>query len=143
MVKEDRIHSITQHFMKAIALTRYLPISDPQSLVDVELPKPSPLENDLLVRVEAVSVNPADTKVRAPKERFAPPIAKRSDQSTLPIYAASTPRSKAGVLSVKLHWRGGNSGLATQLVLDLSKISQKGQTTAKQDRSNQCNRSKT
>ena len=25
--------------MKAIGLTRYLPISDPQSLVDIELPK--------------------------------------------------------------------------------------------------------
>ena len=26
--------------MKAIALTHYLPIADPQSLFDVELPKP-------------------------------------------------------------------------------------------------------
>jgi zinc-binding alcohol dehydrogenase family protein len=55
--------------MKAIALTRYLPITDPQSLVDVELPKPSPLAKDILVRVEAVSVNPVDTKVRAPKDK--------------------------------------------------------------------------
>jgi NADPH2:quinone reductase len=53
--------------MKAIALTRYLPIDDPQSLIDVELPKPVPGEHDLLVRVEAVSVNPVDTKVRSPK----------------------------------------------------------------------------
>lgn len=53
--------------MKAIALTRYLPIDDPQSLVDVELPRPEPGAHDLLVRVEAVSVNPVDTKVRAPK----------------------------------------------------------------------------
>ncbi|HEY0179665.1 MAG TPA: zinc-binding alcohol dehydrogenase family protein [Dokdonella sp.] len=53
--------------MKAVGLTRYLPISDPQSLVDVELPKPSPGAHDLLVRVEAVSVNPVDTKLRAPK----------------------------------------------------------------------------
>ncbi|MFA6228977.1 MAG: zinc-binding alcohol dehydrogenase family protein [Rhodanobacter sp.] len=53
--------------MKAVALTRYLPIDDPQSLVDVELPKPAPGENDLLVRIEAVSVNPVDTKVRSPK----------------------------------------------------------------------------
>jgi NADPH2:quinone reductase len=53
--------------MKAIALTRYLPIGDPQSLVDVELPDPSPSGRDLLVRVEAVSVNPVDAKVRAPK----------------------------------------------------------------------------
>ena len=53
--------------MKAVALTRYLPIDDPESLVDVELPRPNPGEHDLLVRVEAVSVNPVDTKVRAPK----------------------------------------------------------------------------
>ena len=52
--------------MKAVALTRYLPIDDPQSLVDVELPKPVPGAHDLLVRIEAVSVNPVDTKVRSP-----------------------------------------------------------------------------
>lgn len=53
--------------MKAIALTRYLPIDDPQSLFDVDLPTPTPAGHDLRVRVEAVSVNPVDTKVRAPK----------------------------------------------------------------------------
>ncbi|GLQ91772.1 zinc-binding alcohol dehydrogenase family protein [Dyella acidisoli] len=53
--------------MKAVALTRYLPIDDPQSLIDVELSKPDIGTNDLLVRVEAVSVNPVDTKVRSPK----------------------------------------------------------------------------
>ncbi|MCR6702240.1 MAG: zinc-binding alcohol dehydrogenase family protein [Dokdonella sp.] len=53
--------------MKAIALTRYLPIDDPESLVDVDLPDPTPDRHDLLVRVEAVSVNPVDTKLRAPK----------------------------------------------------------------------------
>lgn len=53
--------------MKAVALTRYLPIDDPGSLLDVELDVPTPDAHDLLVRVEAVSVNPVDTKVRAPK----------------------------------------------------------------------------
>jgi NADPH2:quinone reductase len=53
--------------MKAIALTRYLPIDDPLSLVDVDLPKPVAGAHDLLVRIEAVSVNPVDTKVRSPK----------------------------------------------------------------------------
>ena len=53
--------------MKAVALTHYLPISDPQSLFDIELPTPIPNGHDLLVRIEAVSVNPVDTKVRAPK----------------------------------------------------------------------------
>ncbi len=56
--------------MKAVALTRYLPIGDAQSLVDVELPKPEPGAHDLLVRVEAVSVNPVDTKLRAPKPQI-------------------------------------------------------------------------
>ncbi|MGH8025601.1 MAG: zinc-binding alcohol dehydrogenase family protein [Pseudoxanthomonas sp.] len=53
--------------MKAIALTRYLPISDPESLQDIELPKPIASGHDVLVRVEAISVNPVDTKVRSPK----------------------------------------------------------------------------
>ena len=55
--------------MKAVALTRYLPIDDPASLVDVELRDPAPAGHDLLVRIEAVSVNPVDTKVRAPKSQ--------------------------------------------------------------------------
>jgi NADPH:quinone reductase len=51
--------------MKAIGLTHYLPIDDPNSLQDVELPLPTPGPRDLLVRVKAVSVNPVDTKVRS------------------------------------------------------------------------------
>lgn len=53
--------------MKAVALTQYLPISDPSSLIDVDLPEPTPGPRDLRVRVQAVSVNPVDTKVRAPR----------------------------------------------------------------------------
>jgi NADPH2:quinone reductase len=56
--------------MKAVALTRYLPIDDPASLVDVDLTEPTPAGHDLLVRVEAVSVNPVDTKVRSPKPQI-------------------------------------------------------------------------
>ena len=56
--------------MKAVALTRYLPIDDPQSLLDVELETPIATGHDILVRVEAVSVNPVDTKVRAPKPQI-------------------------------------------------------------------------
>lgn len=54
--------------MKAVGLYRYLPINDPASLQDVELPQPVATGRDLLVKVEAVSVNPVDTKVRAPKD---------------------------------------------------------------------------
>ncbi len=46
--------------MKAVAHTG----KDIDSLVDIELPKPSPTGRDLLVKVEAVSVNPVDTKQR-------------------------------------------------------------------------------
>src|SRR5580698_698412 len=55
--------------MKAVALTRYLPISDANALMDVELDKPAPTGHDLLVKVEAIGVNPVDTKVRAPKDK--------------------------------------------------------------------------
>jgi zinc-binding alcohol dehydrogenase family protein len=55
--------------MKAVGLTRYLPISNPESLVDIELDTPVPTGRDLLVRVKAISVNPVDTKVRAPKDK--------------------------------------------------------------------------
>jgi NADPH2:quinone reductase len=58
--------------MKAVALKRYLPVSDPESLLDVELPDPKPQGRDLLVRVHAVSVNPVDVKVRAPKDKIEP-----------------------------------------------------------------------
>lgn len=56
--------------MKAIALQRYLPIDHPESLLDVELPTPRPQGRELLVRVKAISVNPVDVKVRAPKDRI-------------------------------------------------------------------------
>lgn len=51
--------------MTAIGYRTSLPITDPDSLVSLELPVPAPGPHDLLVRVAAVSVNPADVKVRA------------------------------------------------------------------------------
>ncbi|WP_460128387.1 zinc-binding alcohol dehydrogenase family protein [Pseudomonas sp. H1_D05] len=52
--------------MKAITFTQHaLPIEDPQSLQDIDLPVPTSGPRDLLVEVRAVSVNPVDTKVRA------------------------------------------------------------------------------
>jgi NADPH2:quinone reductase len=50
--------------MRAIGYTKSLPIDDPQSLVDLDLPKPEATGRDLLVEVKAVSVNPVDTKIR-------------------------------------------------------------------------------
>lgn len=50
--------------MKAVGFYRNLPISDSESLVDVEIADPVPLERDLLIEVKAISVNPADVKQR-------------------------------------------------------------------------------
>jgi zinc-binding alcohol dehydrogenase family protein len=51
--------------VKAVVYRHSLPIADPQSLIDAELPAPEPGARDLLVDVRAVSVNPVDVKVRA------------------------------------------------------------------------------
>jgi NADPH:quinone reductase len=51
--------------MKAVGYKHNLPIENPDSLLDLELLEPSPQGRDLLVEIEAVSVNPVDTKVRA------------------------------------------------------------------------------
>lgn len=53
--------------MKAVGLYQYLPIENEQSLVDVQIDRPEPTGKDLLIHVRAISVNPVDTKVRAPK----------------------------------------------------------------------------
>jgi zinc-binding alcohol dehydrogenase family protein len=50
--------------MKAVGYRHSLPIDDPASLEDLDLPAPTPQPRDLLVRVKAVSVNPVDAKVR-------------------------------------------------------------------------------
>ncbi|MGG4478737.1 zinc-binding alcohol dehydrogenase family protein [Paenibacillus illinoisensis] len=55
--------------MKAIGLLKYLPINQPESLLDVMMDVPEPTGRDLLIRVKAISVNPVDVKVRAPKNR--------------------------------------------------------------------------
>jgi zinc-binding alcohol dehydrogenase family protein len=55
--------------MKAVGLYRYLPIDHPESLLDLDVPAPSATGRDLLVEVKAISVNPVDYKMRAPKDQ--------------------------------------------------------------------------
>ncbi|MGW4894767.1 zinc-binding alcohol dehydrogenase family protein [Kitasatospora sp. NPDC004240] len=50
--------------MRAVAYRASLPVEDGRSLEDVELPVPRPGPRDLLVKVEAVALNPVDHKVR-------------------------------------------------------------------------------
>lgn len=51
--------------MKAIGYIKSHPIDHADALVDLNLDKPTAAGRDILVRVEAVSVNPVDTKIRA------------------------------------------------------------------------------
>ena len=63
--------------MKAVGFLKSLPITDAESLLDVDVPEPVPLANDLLVDIVAISVNPADAKRRirtAPETPHAEPF---------------------------------------------------------------------
>ncbi len=50
--------------MRAVGYTKSRPIDDPLALEDIEIAEPVLRPRDLLVAVEAVSVNPVDVKVR-------------------------------------------------------------------------------
>ena len=50
--------------MKAIGYLQPQSIDQKDALMDIELPKPQAKCRDLLVKVQAVSVNPVDTKIR-------------------------------------------------------------------------------
>lgn len=51
--------------MKAVGYTQSLPINNPESLSDIELPQPPIVSGkDLLVKINAIAVNPVDYKIR-------------------------------------------------------------------------------
>ncbi|AEF02572.1 MULTISPECIES: zinc-binding alcohol dehydrogenase family protein [Alteromonas] len=50
--------------MKAIGYTTSLPITDENALTDVELAKPAASGRDVLVKINAIAVNPVDFKIR-------------------------------------------------------------------------------
>ncbi len=50
--------------MKAVGYNKSLPIADPESLTDIQLPQPVATGRDLLVKVKAIAVNPVDYKIR-------------------------------------------------------------------------------
>jgi alcohol dehydrogenase len=58
--------------MKAVGLTRTLPLDHPECLVDLELETPVAAGRDLLVEVKTISVNPVDTKSRVLREGVDP-----------------------------------------------------------------------
>ncbi|WP_299491876.1 zinc-binding alcohol dehydrogenase family protein [uncultured Shewanella sp.] len=58
--------------MKAIGFYQSLSIDNPDALVDVDIKQPIAIGRDLLVKIQAIAVNPADYKVRLttePKEQ--------------------------------------------------------------------------
>ena len=50
--------------MKAIGFKQSLPITEKDSFIEFEMEKPIPEEHDLLVKIQAISVNPVDYKIR-------------------------------------------------------------------------------
>jgi len=71
-LKQD--DAMQQKSMKAVGYERSLPLTEPDALMDIMLPQPAPSARDLLVQVQAVSVNPVDAKMRM---RSAPPPGER------------------------------------------------------------------
>ncbi|KAF0684066.1 Aste57867_23987 [Aphanomyces stellatus] len=51
--------------MRAVGLNVHMPIDDPTSFQDIQVPVPILSEHDLLVKVHAISINPVDAMVRA------------------------------------------------------------------------------
>ena len=70
--------------MKAVGLYKYLPIEDPQSLVDLDIPQPNhpTTGHDLLVAIKAISVNSVDTKVR--RGMIPPPPTTGENEKNIP-----------------------------------------------------------
>jgi NADPH:quinone reductase-like Zn-dependent oxidoreductase len=51
--------------MKIVSFHKSLPISDPESFLDLTADKPVAGPRDLLVEIHAVGINPVDAKIRA------------------------------------------------------------------------------
>ncbi|CAK4117282.1 unnamed protein product, partial [Aphanomyces euteiches] len=66
----DLQHVCDAHDDAAVAFHEHLPIDDPASLLDVTVDVPTVSGHDILVRVEAVSVNPIDCTLRASSDFY-------------------------------------------------------------------------
>ena len=53
--------------MKAVGYSQSLAISEANALIDIELPQPKAVGHDLLVKINAIAVNPVDCKIRQRK----------------------------------------------------------------------------
>lgn len=85
--------------MKAVAFRENLPVDRTDCLVDIELMPPGAHGRDLLVPIEAVSVNPVDAKVR----RNSPPP---DDQWRVPDWDAAGDLTRQGSNAQYRRWVG-------------------------------------
>jgi len=90
--------------MRAVAAMDPLPIADPRSLVDLDLPKPEPTGRDLLVEVKAVSVNPVDVKSRMRGQAGGPPRVLGYDAAG--VVAAAGPEATLFKLGDAVYYAG-------------------------------------
>jgi len=104
--------------MKAVGFYKYLPIDDPESLLDVDVEQPQPSGRDLLVEVKAISVNPVDTKRRAAGPRPATEL-KILGWDAAGIVVATGPNAEMFRPGDKVYYAGSNQrpGANSQLHL--------------------------
>jgi zinc-binding alcohol dehydrogenase family protein len=104
--------------MKAVGFYNYLPIADPESLLDVEVEQPQPTGRDLLVEVKAISVNPVDTKRRAAGTRPASEL-KILGWDAAGVVVATGPSAEMFKPGDKVYYAGSNQrpGANSQLHL--------------------------
>ena len=80
------------------------------ALVDTELPEPTPGPRDLLVRIEAVAVNPIDTKLRAAVGAGDPPRQLGWDGAGVVSAAAAAFLPLAGLATGAASTTGASAG---------------------------------
>jgi zinc-binding alcohol dehydrogenase family protein len=93
--------------MKAVGFYKYLPIDDPESLLDVEVEQPQPAGRDLLVEVRAIAVNPVDTKRRAAGTRPATEL-KILGWDAAGVVVATGPNAEMFKPGDKVYYAGSN-----------------------------------
>jgi NADPH2:quinone reductase len=93
--------------MKAVGFYKYLPIDDPEALLDVEVEQPQPSGRDLLIDVKAISVNPVDTKRRAAGPRPATEL-KILGWDAAGVVAATGPNAEIFRPGDKVYYAGSN-----------------------------------
>jgi zinc-binding alcohol dehydrogenase family protein len=93
--------------MKAIGYYHSLPIDRDEALLDLDIAKPTPAGRDLLVKIEAVSVNPVDvkTRMRAAGKEGSPKILGYDGAGTV---AATGPECRLFKSGDKVFYAGSN-----------------------------------